>query len=165
MQFALGASYRNGRILRHRVMSAGAAGPASANALDSEPATLDRPMLAQGFQRIFGTAWQVPAAGRQQRADGVLIKPYQQNQQAGEHFLAACSSARCKSPLLPGSLLPAATCGRTTRSSAGNAIAMCLKVSRMRRRMRLRSTAFGNSRLDTIMPSRGRPSSLGLAKT
>lgn len=56
-------------------------------------------------------------------------------------------------------------CGLTTRSSGGSSLAESLKVSRIKRRILLRSTALENNRLDTIMPSRGWPDSLGRPMT
>lgn len=148
-------------------MAARTTWPTPADALDRQPAALDGTMLAQRLQRVLRTGGQITATGRQQRADGILIKPHQQNQQAGEHFFAAFSSALRKSSLCAprGPFLSGVICGRTTRSSAGRFSAICLKASRIRRLIRLRSTACGNRRLDTIIPSRASPSSLGLAKT
>ena len=109
------------RGLRNRVMPAAAKRMATGNALECQPAAFECAVFAHGFHRILRAGGGVAAAWRQHRADGILVKPDQQQHQPGRdiHFFTRINCAN--SVRASAALLRSKRCRtRTTKSCGGS---------------------------------------------
>ena len=65
-------------------MSVSAEGVAAGDAFESKPAAFKCAVFFDGFDRILRTGRGIAAAWRYQRADGVLVKTYQREDEFGQ---------------------------------------------------------------------------------
>ena len=106
--------------LRHGVVSAAAERMAAGNAFDGKPTSFERAVFLYRFQRILRTSRRIPATRRNQRADGILVKPNQPEHdfcnQPHQRFFISC--ANCSRAAAAFSRVKG-RCTRTTKSCGG----------------------------------------------
>lgn len=121
---------------------------------DSQPQTRQQTMLFDGLVHIFRAGWVKTACGRKQRRYAPLV----QTQDACHEFTHRSNSRRTSVSRVRNSIESRGLRGLNTMSHTGGRPARFSRTaSRIRRFMRLRTTAFPIAR-GTVKPTRG-PSS------
>jgi len=139
------------RKFRHRIIPAIVPRMATANTLHCQPATADYTKTANGFNRITGTSWCVPAMWWQKRADTTTVKLDYTYGNFAHNLFQCCDSESNISWLLARRVASRAI---TTKSAAGSC-GCCRKLSLTSRFILLRSSARLACFFEIANPSRG----------